>query len=276
VNFTKMQGLGNDFVVIDETTGETETHWAVVAPILCNRHFGIGADGVLLLRQSTCANFRIDILNADGSVPEMCGNGVRCASKFFQIISAPGAKNFSIETISGILEVEIDSSGQVRIAMGKPETIYENIELGSMFSNLKGIGVRLGNPHLVVFVPSVSEIDVADWGSKLEVHPLFKEKTNVHFVERISANKLRQRTWERGSGLTLACGSGASCSAFAARQAGLVGNDVQVELDGGTLQIEIQTDLEIFMTGPAEISFNGIWPNVSLPKEIESLQFVAN
>ncbi len=264
-NFEKWQGCGNDFVIIDSRLdGKIDS--AEKISKICDRHFGIGADGVIYVLNSDVAEVRMRIFNADGSEAEMCGNGIRCFTKF--LLNGTEKNNLTVETGAGILKINLRGE-LVSVDMGEPildaEKIpvigYENhvvnqsIEIdGKIF---KITCVSMGNPHCIIFVEDLSKINLAEIGPKFERHKIFPKHTNVEFVQVIDGNKLRMRVWERGSGITLACGTGACAVAVAANLNGLAGKSSEIILDGGTLQIDWREDNHILMTGAAEKVFVG-------------------
>ncbi len=279
--FTKMQGLGNDFVLIDglKQTEVLKTDLSVLAKKLCHRRFGIGADQVLLLCPSSKADFQMRIFNADGFEVEMCGNGIRCLAKYIwdQGLSSKGILN--IETRAGIIRPE-KVNGLVKVDMGEPvfypQRIPVNISDDFLVQNSKGnekaiidypleienrlfhiTCVSMGNPHAVIFIDKVEDFPVGYYGPKIENHPIFPKRTNVEFIEVINPSEIKMRVWERGSGETMACGTGASASTVAAIIKGLIGRNVIVHLAGGDLNIAWSENNHVYMTGPAEEVFNG-------------------
>ena len=266
-NFEKWQGCGNDFVIIDARKNFQLDEPKTIEKI-CDRHFGVGADGVIYILNSDKADCRMRIFNADGSEPEMCGNGIRCFAKYLA-----NEKNFDslkVETGAGILTVKVDENF-VTVDMGEPifdaekipvagygknKVVAENIEVAGKI--YKMTCVSMGNPHCVIFVDDISKIELEKIGSLFENHEKFPRKTNTEFVQIIGENKLSMRVWERGSGITLACGTGACASAVAANLNGLAGKISEVQLDGGNLKIEWAEDNHIYMTGAAEKVFSGI------------------
>ena len=264
IYFEKWQGCGNDFVLIDSTENNF-IHDAETVKKICDRHFGIGADGIIYALNSEIAEVRMRIFNADGSEAEMCGNGIRCFAKFLA-----QKKNFSslnVETGAGILTVNLEENF-VTVDMGEPildaekipvegtgKIISQDIEVdGKIF---KMTCVSMGNPHCVIFVDDLQKINLAEIGSKFENHKKFPRKTNTEFVQVLGENILRMRVWERGSGITLACGTGACATAVAANLNNLAGKISTVKLDGGDLKIDWRENNHIFMTGAAEKVFSG-------------------
>lgn len=280
--FTKMHGLGNDFILIDcrhrrcDDLGELSRK-------LCHRRFGVGADQMLLLFDSRSADFMMRIFNADGDEVEMCGNGIRCLARYIWERNLSDKKILSIETLGGIIRPE-RSDGMVRVDMGEPmfdpEKIPVKIVQSSEFKvqssktkNAKPIidyplrikdrefkitCVSMGNPHTIIFVENLSQFPVPFYGSLIENHFLFPKKTNVEFIEVITPKEIKMRVWERGTGETMACGTGASAAAVASNIKGLTERYVTVRLIQGDLVIEWAMNNHIYMTGPAVEVFEGI------------------
>ncbi len=267
LSFTKMHGLGNDFIVIDGR-GRRLRGLAALMQRLSPRRFGIGFDQALVLRTSRRADFAMDIYNGDGSKVEMCGNGIRCLAAYIWKRGLSRKRVLDIETMAGIIRPERVKGGLVRVDMGAP--VFEGREIpvqktGPVIDHpLKAAGrtfavtcLSMGNPHCVVFVDDVENLDVEKYGPALEMHGFFPNRANVEFVEVLSKRRLRMRVWERGTGITLACGTGASASAVAARLKGLTTRSMSVILDGGRLKIEWSEGENVFMTGPAEEVYIG-------------------
>lgn len=266
INFTKMHGAGNDFVLIDCRKMKM-TNPSQLAKYLCHRRFGIGADQMLLLYPSKKADFKMRILNSDGSEVEMCGNGIRCLAKYIWNRGISKKKTLGIETAAGIIKPEKKGS-LIRVDMGEPVLDGRKIPV-----NLDGriidypvkiedktfaiTCVSMGNPHAVIFVKSVSDFPVTLYGPMIEKHRLFPKKTNVEFIEVMNKSEIRMRVWERGSGETMACGTGASASAVASMLKGLTGKKTTVHLLGGDLLIEWANNNHVYMTGPAVEVYNG-------------------
>ncbi|PTX50341.1 diaminopimelate epimerase [Melghirimyces profundicolus] len=274
MRFTKMHGLGNDFVVVSaphlpEGAGE-------IARQVCDRHFGVGADGLVYLLPSEKGDFRMRILNTDGSEAEQCGNAVRCVAKYYFERISGARRELSVETGAGLqrvwLKTEARQVKEVRVDMGEPvlesrripvdvaedRVVNHPVEAGG--EHFRFTAVSMGNPHAVLFVDDAAEYPVERIGPLLEAHPLFPNKTNVEFVTVRSEDELDMRVWERGVGQTLACGTGACASAVAAALNGKTGRTVLVHLKGGDLKIEWnETDNRVYMTGPAETVFEGDW-----------------
>jgi diaminopimelate epimerase len=276
MQFTKMQGAGNDYVYID-TFSEKVDDPAGLAPRIADRHFGVGGDGLILISPSTRADARMIMYNADGSRAEMCGNGVRCVAKYVYDHGISRKPVLQIETDRGILEIKLLlNQGRVSAAtvnMGIPEVKPEMIpvlipgpsvlEYPVEVKNraFRITCVNLGNPHCVIFLEEpVDQFPVGSYGPVLETSPIFPQRANVEFVQVISRNEVQQRTWERGSGETLACGTGASAVCVAGVLTGRITSPVTVHLPGGDLLLEWEQGKPVFMTGPAEEVFTGIWP----------------
>ncbi|MCR4429465.1 MAG: diaminopimelate epimerase [Tepidanaerobacteraceae bacterium] len=273
MHFTKMHGLGNDFILVN---GFREDAAAVVknAKKLCDRHLGIGADGVLLVLPSDKADVKMRIINSDGSEAPMCGNGIRCFARYVFTRGIVPKTKMSVETLAGIMKPELiiidDVIEAIKVDMGKysflkkdvpvmgdPEEEALELEIDAHDRKYFATGVSMGNPHCVIFVDNLDGVALEKVGPILENHPLFPKKTNVEFIEAKGKDNLRMRVWERGCGITLACGTGACASAVAAYKKGIVGNKVRVSLAAGDLMVEIQEDRRVFMTGPAEEVFSG-------------------
>ncbi|MEM2972242.1 MAG: diaminopimelate epimerase [Candidatus Bathyarchaeia archaeon] len=272
MEFWKMHGLGNDYIVMDNRNQQIkEKALAVLAKKLCERRFGIGADGLLLVYNSGIADVKMRIFNADGTEAEMCGNGIRCLAKFCFENKIVNKEFVTVETLAGIREVQLHIEGNsvdsVRVNMGLPQFEREKIPMvgrGTFINqplNVDGkeflaTALSIGNPHCVIFVDEVSKYPVEAVGPKTERHRLFPNRTNVEFVQILSKDELRVRTWERGVGETLACGTGACASVVAANILGKIGNKATVHLLGGDLEIEY-TNGVVFMKGSAEKVFEG-------------------
>jgi diaminopimelate epimerase len=276
VEFVKAHGTGNDFVVIEDLDDHLELGAEFVRQV-CDRHFGIGADGVIRIAPGSAAPFFMDYRNADGSIAEMCGNGVRVVGKYLADRNYVGTP-LDLETRAGVkrLELTVDRSGkvdQVSVDMGAPsfdradlpmtgegETLKEPLEAGGHV--FEATCLSMGNPHAVVFVDDLDAAPVTTAGPLLERHPAFPNHTNVEFVQVVSQQRLRQRTWERGVGETLACGTGACAVAVASHVRGLTGQRVTIELLGGPLELEWGPGRTVRMTGPArEVAHGTIAPD---------------
>ncbi len=268
IPFTKMHGLGNDFIVID-ARGRAMRGLPALMRRLSPRRFGIGFDQALILRASRRADFAMDIYNGDGGRVEMCGNGIRCLAAYIWKRGLTRKKVLEIETMAGVIRPERVKGGLIRVDMGTP--VFEGRDIpvamdGRVVDHpLKAAGrtfhvtcLSMGNPHCVVFVDDVEGLDIERYGPALETQRFFPRRANVEFVEVRGRRRLRMRVWERGTGVTLACGTGASASAVAARLKGLTERTVSVLLDGGRLKIEWSEGENVFMTGPAEEVYTGV------------------
>ncbi|WP_027414530.1 diaminopimelate epimerase [Aneurinibacillus terranovensis] len=274
MNFTKMNGLGNDFIIVAHF--ETMPHDAdVMARKMCDRHFGIGADGLVFILPSTRADFCMRIINADGSEPEQCGNAIRCVAKYIYDYQLAVKDTLSIETLAGVqhvrLTVENGRAVKIRVDMGEPILKGANIPLtvdadqvvnhpiAVEDSTFSFTGVSMGNPHAVIFVENAVTFDVEKWGPLFETHSMFPRKANIEFVSVRSPEEIDMRVWERGCGQTLACGTGACATLVAGALTGRTKRHAVVHLKGGDLDIEWASDGHVYMTGPAEEVFTGIW-----------------
>ena len=278
VPFTKMEGLGNDFIFVDQTSRQAAINVSYndLAVRWCDRKFGIGADGLIVISDSSTCDLKFNIYNSDGSEAQMCGNGMRCFGKYAHLKKLTTKTAFTVETLAGVITPQIitDENGMiisVRVDMGEPvisaplvpfisknETaVSETIETDG--HSVAITAVSMGNPHAVIFVPNADEAPVTTLGPIIETCSLFPEKTNVEFIEVISDAELKMKVWERGAGVTLACGTGACASVVAAILNGKTKNRVTIHLDGGPLDIEWNRDNNhIYKTGPATLVFEGI------------------
>lgn len=272
--FTKMQGIGNDFVMVDVLrNGLPADDLAKLARSVCDRRFGVGADGLILLEDGINAPFQMRMFNPDGSESEMCGNGIRCFARLLVDHQHTDAKEIPVETGAGLLTLGLLDDGRVRVDMGKARLTRGEIgmtgEPDSTFisqnvdGGYRGTAVSMGNPHLVIFVEDVAKVDLEVVGPKLEHLSIFPKRVNVHFVQVVDRTTLIQRTWERGAGVTLACGTGACSCAVAAIENGLAERQVLIHLPGGDLEIDYREDGTVFMTGPAVTVFEGEWEGPS-------------
>lgn len=304
--FTKMQGLGNDFILID-CRGTEAGVWpgfadnpelGEISRKLCDRRFGVGADQLLLLYPSEIADFHMRIFNSDGSEVEMCGNGIRCFAKYIWDRGLSDKNRLEVETLAGIIIAERVGL-LIRVDMGEPileaelipvklsrlsavssqqsaeaETDFSptthksspivNYPLQVADKELRITCVSMGNPHAVIVVDNLAAFNIAYYGSLLEKHPIFPNKTNTEFIEVLNASEVRMRVWERGAGETMACGTGASAVVVAASLLGLISKKAIVHLAGGDLSVEWRPDNHVYMTGPAEEVFAG---NINLREE---------
>ncbi|MDD6061505.1 MAG: diaminopimelate epimerase [Oscillospiraceae bacterium] len=252
MHMTKMQGLGNDYLYI---------YGEVADPVslsikYSDRHFGVGSDGIILVQKSAVADFKMRIFNADGSEAKMCGNGIRCVGKYVYDKGYTDKTRLTIETLSGIRTLELTvRNGKVvsaTVNMGKV-TVCEPVTLTVCGQALTTTPVSVGNPHTVTFIPDAENAPLTTVGAALEHDAFFPEGVNAEFAQVLGENDLRMRVWERGSGITMACGTGACATAAAAVKAGYckIDEDISVRLDGGTLHIRVLPDYTVMMTGPA-------------------------
>ncbi len=274
MRFVKMHGIGNDYIYVDgfqETVKVPEE----LAVRVSDRHFGIGGDGLILILPSEKADVRMRMFNADGSEGEMCGNGIRCLAKYVYESAIARKPEVTVETLAGILKLQVFTAHgvveKVRVNMGEPRLRRQEIPmlgkgervLGEMLAvedrEFAVTCVSMGNPHCVIYVDDVAHFPVSHYGPMVEHHPLFPQRTNVEWVEWVSRQEIRQRTWERGSGETLACGTGSCAAAVASALHGKTDRRVTVHLLGGDLEIEWADDNHVYMTGPTVEVFRGEW-----------------
>jgi diaminopimelate epimerase len=261
IEFTKMHGAGNDYVYVD-TTRQTLEQPAKWASQWSTAHTGIGADGLVLITKSDKADFGMRIFNADGSEASMCGNATRCIGKYVYEAGLTSKKEITLETLSGIknlvLKVEADVVTEVTVDMGTPQVLQKELPAQAAGSQYTATAVSIGNPHLVIFDSNLHNIDLPAVGAALETHPFFPDRTNVEIVEVIHTRKLKMRVWERGSGITQACGTGACAAAVAAVATGRADRSVTVLMDGGELTVlwdEVSGNVR--MSGDAVKVFEG-------------------
>lgn len=273
MKFTKMHGLGNDFIMVDCLNKELPADLGSVSKTLCDRHFGIGADGLVLILPSDTADIRMRIFNPDGSEPEMCGNAIRCFARYVYEHNLIRKPTIRVETLAGPIVPELILEGEkvvsVRVDMGEPRLERDMIPMegpaGQVINEPVTIGsdtyyvscVSMGNPHCITFVPDVNTVPITDVGPQMETHPLFPRKTNVEFIQVLNEGEVNMRVWERGAGETLACGTGACATAVACALNRRTGRKVKVHLTGGDLDIEWAEDNHVYMTGPGEYAFTG-------------------
>lgn len=265
--FVKMHGLGNDFVLVDERDGERQD-WPDLARRVAHRRLGVGCDQVLLVRSSATADLRMDIYNADGSRAEMCGNGIRCLALYARLRGLCPGGELHVETLAGIVGTRFRGE-DVEVDMGTPILDGRSIPVkadGPVRDCSVSLGdeavrvtcVSMGNPHAVVFVEDAEAVPVEKLGPRLETHPFFPRRTNVEFVQVLGPQGLRMRVWERGAGVTLACGTGACAAAVAAAWTGRAEREAQVFLDGGVLRVHWDPATgRVSLTGPAALVFEG-------------------
>lgn len=270
IKFSKMHGLGNDYVYIDCVSNNLDIDFPNLAKKISDRHFGIGSDGLILICKSNVADFRMRMFNYDGSEAEMCGNGIRCVGKFIYDKSLTDKKEISIETLAGIkylkLNVVDDKVDSVCVDMGEP--IFEaslipcssnKFDLVIDDKKFSITCVSMGNPHAVIVVDKITDDLVLHYGKLIECDSHFPNRTNVEFIEVIDRNHINMRVWERGSGETLACGTGACASVVACVLNNLVDRNVVISLRGGDLSISWNDDNHVYMTGSATHVFDGVY-----------------
>lgn len=274
IKFTKMHGAGNDYIYVNtllyniEDPAQAAIEWS-------KPHFGVGSDGLILIGEATDgeSDFSMRIFNNDGSEAMMCGNGTRCVAKYVHDKGMTTKNPIRLQTLSGqkVLHLHLDDEGlvdSVTVDMGEPMLTHKEqyIEqpddtVKADFRSFRGTFVSMGNPHFVTFVDDAEDIDITKYGKVLEKHEAFPQRCNIEFAQLVSSNTVRTRVWERGSGITMACGTGACATAVAAFLTGRTDRQVDIIMDGGTLHIEWrESDNHIYMTGPAEISFEGEIP----------------
>jgi diaminopimelate epimerase len=280
IPFTKMEGLGNDYLYIDRFAYRTEHDWPALSREMAERHFGAGSDGIILIEPGETHDFRMRMFNADGSEGDMCGNGMRCFARYVYDHGLTRKTGFPVETKSSLVRplLHLDVSGRVEsvsVDMGAPRfsrkdiplsrldgpepVIGEPVELDGQF--LRGTALSTGNPHCVFFVEDVWKVDLERVGPKLERHQLFPRRANIEFVAPKSRESMDMRVWERGSGITLACGTGAAAAVVAAVLNGHTRRDVPVtvNLPGGPLLVEWKSDDHVWQTGPAREVYTGVF-----------------
>lgn len=278
MRFTKMQGIGNDYIYVNCLEETVEGDLSELAVRMSDRHFGVGSDGLVLIQRSDVADFAMRMFNSDGSESEMCGNATRCIGRYVYERGLTDKTSFTLMTGAGLkqldLTVEDGKVKRVRVDMGGPELtpsaipvnlagmmiMGQRLQVGGMNYDIHC--VSMGNPHCVVFVRDPELVDLADIGPQFEHHPVFPRLTNTEFVQVVSRNHLRMRVWERGAGETLACGTGACAALVASVLTGRADREVDIDLRGGTLHITWSPeDNHVYMEGPAEFVFDGEWPD---------------
>jgi diaminopimelate epimerase len=281
MQFTKLQGLGNDFVMVDAVGKDRD--WSRMAKTICRLHFSVGADGLLILLNSEKADFRMRVFNPDGSEAEACGNGLRCFVRYLVAKGLVTGDNYSIETMAGVRDARLIQNGThslIQVGMGKPEFNPKNIPVavepgkGKMFDIMTGDYplemsgkklqlnfISMGNPHVVCFIDEpVADFPLKNIGPAVEKYKLFPNGVNFEVARVLSRTRIEMRVWERGVGETLACGSGACAVAIAAQLHGLCDSKVEISLSGGIAEVKWNKKEEAFLTGPAETVFSGEWP----------------
>ena len=281
MKFTKMHGIGNDYVYVN-CFEESVKNPAEVSKFVSDRHFGIGSDGLILISPSAIADFRMNIYNADGSQAEMCGNGIRCVAKYVYDYGLTDKTEISVETLAGIkylrLQVENGKVASVEVNMGAPILEPKEIPVAVEESPVVNVPVEvkgkiyhmtcvsMGNPHAIIFMNNVKDLDIAAIGPYFEHHTVFPKRTNTEFVEVLDRNTVNMRVWERGSDETLACGTGACATTVACILNDKTENEVTVHLLGGDLKIRWDREAnQVYMTGPATVVFDG---EITLPDGI--------
>ncbi|MBW3585323.1 MAG: diaminopimelate epimerase [Cyanobacteria bacterium 0813] len=274
IEFAKYHGLGNDFILIDNRHSSEPVITPEQAVDLCDRHFGIGADGVIFaLPGQNDTDYTMRIFNSDGSEPEMCGNGIRCLAKFIADLEGSEAKTqYRIHTLAGVISPELRSDGQVKVDMGVPRLLAAEIPTTLAAPDAKVIDVpievadkswsvtcvSMGNPHCITFVEDVAAVTLETVGPQFEHNPAFPQRTNTEFIQVVRSDYVKMRVWERGAGVTLACGTGACAAVVAGVLVGKCDRATAVELPGGVLEIEwAEVSGRIYMTGPAQRVFTG-------------------
>lgn len=276
MRFTKMHGAGNDYVYVDCFAEQLPGDIPSLARQISDRHKGVGGDGLILICPSDIADVRMRMFNADGSEAEMCGNGIRCVAKYVYDHGICPQHRLQVETGAGVLSLDLETEGgvveRVRVNMGEPildaaripTTLAETPVVGAALdiegTSLAATCISMGNPHCVIFVDRITDEMVLRWGPQIEVDPRFPSRVNVEFVQVLSSGEVRQRTWERGSGETLACGTGASAVCVAGVLTGKTERKILNHLRGGDLELEWnEADNHVYMTGPASEVFSGDW-----------------
>ncbi|MBD2034205.1 diaminopimelate epimerase [Leptolyngbya sp. FACHB-321] len=274
IEFTKYHGLGNDFILIDNRSASEPRLTPDDAVKWCDRHFGIGADGVIFaLPGQDDTDYTMRIFNNDGSEPEMCGNGIRCLAKFIaELEEITEPRSYKIHTLGGLITPKLEANGLITVDMGKPRLLAAEIPTTLTAADQKVVNqplevagrtwqvtcVNMGNPHCITFVEDVAAIPLETVGPQFETHAVFPKKINTEFIQVVRSDYLKMRVWERGAGITLACGTGACASLVAGVLNGKCDRRATVELPGGLLQIEwSEADDRLYMTGPAEKTFVG-------------------
>ncbi|HNX92485.1 MAG TPA: diaminopimelate epimerase [Syntrophomonas sp.] len=273
MDFVKMHGLGNDFVIVETDSWNEADHLQKYAQFICDRHFGIGADGLVAVGPDEEMDIFMRIFNSDGSEPEMCGNGIRCVARYAYEKGWVKNNNISVRTLAGArypqIETAAGKSVTVRVDMGQPVLERSLIPMQGEGSTVKVslpteqrifevTAVSMGNPHCINFVEDIDQVPVAAWGSIIEIDPMFPAKTNVEFVQILARDEMIMRVWERGAGITMACGTGACATLVAAVLNDLTDRKATIHLLGGDLHIEWnEENNHVYMTGPAEYVFNG-------------------
>lgn len=277
MNFVKMQACGNDFVLLNGFKYKIKDY-GQMAKKLCDRHFSVGADGIMICEESDKADIKMIYYNSDGSQGEMCGNGIRCFGKFLYEEEIVKKETMKVETLAGIktlwLEIEKDKVKSIKVYMGKPildpkdipvdrakdQIVEETVEIEG--ENLVFSSLLVGVPHTVIFVDTLKDVKVNEIGKQLESHPLFPQKMNINFVEVLTPEKIKIATWERGAGRTLGCGTGSCASVVMGHILGKLKEKVEVQTEGGLLEVALEEDYKIFMKGTASTICKGEFYNL--------------
>lgn len=274
MNFTKMEGLGNDFIMLNGLKENIPSDLAAFSQKYCDRHFGIGADGVIVIWQSDIADIKMQIINSDGSEAEVCGNGIRCFAKYLYDQKIIEKKKMTVETLAGIIIPEIitDENDQVlavEVDMGEPilkgemiPTVFQTEQVVNQPIKIGGrefyiTAVSMGNPHCVVFTDDLTDENLQKWGPMIERSEYFPKKTNVEFVKVLNEREAQMRVWERGAAVTLACGTGACATLTAGILNKKFNKEITLHLDGGDLLLRFNDNGHVFMRGPAKTVFEG-------------------
>ena len=273
LKFTKMQGLGNDYVYMDAIHQEIR-NVSSLAKAISNRHWGVGSDGLILINKSDVADFKMQMFNPDGSESEMCGNGIRCVGKFVYDKGLTNKTDIKIETLAGVknlkLKVQNRKVKMITVDMGEPileatkipvrsdKTLVRGMKIKVLDKELVATCVSMGNPHAVILLEDIDKLDIEEYGREIECNSIFPNRTNVEFIKVEDRTHIKMRVWERGTGETLACGTGACSSVVAGILNDVIDRNVIVKLLGGNLQIEWKKeDNHVYMTGPAVTVFEG-------------------
>ena len=276
IKFTKMHGLGNDYVYIDCTNRQQITNEAEMAKLISDRHFGIGSDGMILICRSNIADFKMKMFNSDGTEAEMCGNGIRCLGKFVYDKGLTRKKEIQVETLAGIKQLKLNirenKVAEVEVDMGEPILEANRIPVLEAKYPVKKLPVKaenrefyitcvsMGNPHGVIIVKNLNGFDMKRYGRILENHRIFPQRANIEFVQIVDKKNIKMRVWERGTGETLACGTGACAAVVACSLNNYIDKEAMVELLGGKLKVKWDcNNNHVYMTGPCETVFEGEW-----------------
>ena len=260
MEFTKMQGCGNDYVYVNGFENKIDNP-NKLSEIVSDRHFGIGSDGLIVINPSEKADFKMSMYNADGSEGKMCGNGIRCVAKYVYDNKMTDKTTITVETLSGIktleLNVKNDKVETVKVNMGTPILLPKDVPVVSD-KDYRITCVSMGNPHAITFIENTDDLEIETIGPKFENNPIFPDRVNTEFIQVLDRNTVKMRVWERGSGETFACGTGACATVVACVLNGLTDDKVTVKLLGGDLFIEYNREENtVYMTGPAKVSFTG-------------------